>query len=113
VDILRAMVDDPTISDVQFVFPRSKASSQHLTNGIKMNGMGGMNGMMNGLGNVHQDRMEDDIHSEEGGTMSDYSSLPKVRIISARKDILALRSEYFAKCTSLRSSFCFKPFDRS
>lgn len=92
VDILRAMVDDPTISDVQFVFPRSKASQQHLTNGIKMNGM-------NGLGHVHQDRTEDDINSEEGGTgLSEYSSMPKVRIISARKDILALRSDYFAKC---------------
>jgi hypothetical protein len=88
VDILRAMVDDPTISDVQFVFPRSKGSQQYLTNGVKSK--------ING----HQDRMgDDDIHSEEGGGtgLSEYSGGPHVRLISARKDILALRSDYFAK----------------
>jgi hypothetical protein len=90
VDVLRAMVDDPTISDVQFVFPRSKSSQQYLTNTIKAKNNG------------HPDRMgDDDIHSEEGGTgASEYSGVPNVRIISARKDILALRSDYFAKCWS-------------
>lgn len=89
VDILRSMVDDPTISDVQFVFPRSKGSQQYLSNGVKSK--------MNG----HQD---DDINSEEGGTgLSDYASMPNVRIISARKDILALRSDYFAKRMSFRA----------
>lgn len=100
VDILRSMVDDPTISDVQFVFPRSKANghrdSQH--GEYMMNGHGGK-AKMNGL--AHADRMhaDDDIQSEDGGGTgnSEYSSMPNVRIISARKDILALRSDYFAK----------------
>jgi hypothetical protein len=101
VDILRAMVDDPTISDVQFVFPRSKGNGhrdsqhgQYATNGHSSNAK------TNGL--THSDRMhpaDDDIQSEEGGTgNSEFSSMPNVRIISARKDILALRSDYFAKC---------------
>ena len=100
VDILRAMVDDPTISDVQFVFPRSKGSGHRES----QNGQYSINGHSSKAkpnGFTHPDRMhsaDDDMQSEEGAGNSDYSSMPNVRIISARKDILALRSDYFAKC---------------
>ncbi|KAG8788640.1 hypothetical protein FRB91_002658 [Serendipita sp. 411] len=77
VDILRAMVDDPSISDVQFIFPRSKSSQQYKSSK-----------------GHHQD---DDLQSEEGTGLVDYAGMPNVRVISARKDILALRSDYFAK----------------
>ncbi|CAG7846934.1 SubName: Full=Uncharacterized protein {ECO:0000313/EMBL:CCA72058.1} [Serendipita indica DSM 11827] len=88
VDVLRSMVDDPSISDVQFVFPRSK-ESRYSTGGMK----NGKNSKYHHAGGV-----EDDIQSEEGGLAnSEYGSMPNVRIISARKDILALRSEYFSK----------------
>ncbi|KAG8835982.1 hypothetical protein FRC17_010951 [Serendipita sp. 399] len=84
VDILRSMVDDPSISDVQFIFPRSKGS-QYGSKSSKGNGH-------------HQDRMgDDDNQSEEGTGLVDYAGMPNVRVISARKDILALRSDYFAK----------------
>ena len=104
VDVLRSMVDDPSISDVQFVFPRSKGA-QLVTPWLgNLNPTAesrySMSGMKNGKNSKyhHAPGLEDDIQSEEGGIAnSEYSSMPNVRIISARKDILALRSEYFSK----------------